>query len=109
MEVIVKVQTIDSTIVDEIFSSINEYLSPINFQLGSTLKIKELEYLIRQQSGVTEVVATTIDKESINTPMPNKYTQPKLNGLTVVLMDDDGTPVTFYRSNLLDNEVDLDL
>ncbi len=109
MEVIIKVQTIDSTIVDEVFGSINEYLAPSNYPLGSTLKIKELEYLVRQQTGITEVVSITIDKESINTPMPNKYTQPKLNGLTVVLMDDDGTPVTFYRSNLLDNEVDADV
>ncbi len=109
MEVILKVDTIDSTFVDEVFASINEYLAPSNYPLGNTLKIKELEYLVRQQTGIKEVLSVTIDKEALNTPMPNKYTQPKLNGLTVVLQSPTSLPVTFYRSNLLDNEADLDV
>lgn len=102
MEVIIEVDNIDEAIADTIESAILDYLHPANFKLGDTLKIKELEYVVRQQEKVNAVVTMSIDNETTNKPMPSKYTQPKLNTLTVILNDSIGTTATYYRSQILD-------
>lgn len=97
MEVVLKVQTIDEALAERLEDALAEYLRPDNFGLGNTLKIKELEYVVRNQEGVQEVITLTVNNEAVNVPMDNAYTQPKLGTLTVVLMDAIGTTSTIYR------------
>lgn len=98
LEVIVEVANIDSSIVDTLEAALVSYVAPANFALGGTLKIKELEYLVRQQVGVLGVTTLMIDDQAINRPMITKHSQPQWDTITVILSDDIGTTNAYYRT-----------
>ena len=106
IEVIVNVVSIDEVIVDTIFNALAESLSPRQHKLGADIKLKELEYTVRQQPDVLEVVSVTINGEALSTAMPNKYTQPRLENVLVYLQDSLGTSVQFYRSTVINADGD---
>lgn len=102
IEVLVDTRNIDSSIADDIESALIEYLDPRSFKIGSTVKVKELEYIVRQQVGVNGITTLTIDSQSIDKPMPTKYTQPRLASLNVILTDSQKQSTSFYRSRVID-------
>lgn len=98
IEVVIQAEYIHQDIVTDIYVDLLEYLSPNAIGIGSSIPIKEIEYIARSVEGVTRVLACTVDRQSINTPMPNKYTMPALGNLTVTIQDPTNVQDTYYRS-----------
>jgi hypothetical protein len=75
------------TIADDINRSLRAYLQPGAHPIGETIVLKELEYLVRNES-VDYVQSVTIgahlgQRNGTNYPMPNSYSAAKLDALTV--------------------------
>jgi uncharacterized phage protein gp47/JayE len=75
------------TIADDINQSLRTYLQPGTHPIGQTVILKELEYLVRNES-VDYVQSVTIgphlgQRNGANYPMPNSYSAVKLEALTV--------------------------
>ena len=75
-------------IAAEIYRQVREYLAPGKLPLGETIKLKEIEYVVRS-SGVAYVqsVSSHVNDEVsyADIPLPYKYSAAKLYDLTVEL------------------------
>lgn len=75
----------------EMRSQLSEYLAPGKLPLGETIKLKELEYVVRN-TGIAYVqsVSTHVGEEVsyADIPLPNKYSAAKIGNLTVELLLD---------------------
>jgi uncharacterized phage protein gp47/JayE len=95
VSVIANVEQISLEIAKDLETAIADYLSPQSFILGSTIKVKEIEYLSRSVFGVTEIQSVLLDNQAVNRPMPLLYSQPFLETLEVTLIQ-SGASETFY-------------
>ncbi|MDV2996633.1 MAG: hypothetical protein N4J56_006287 [Chroococcidiopsis sp. SAG 2025] len=96
IELVVNVPQLSQGYSDKIAGAIASLLSPTQHALGSSIRVKELEYLVRSLQGVTEVVTLLVNNQAVNLAMPNKYTTPKLEGVTVVQVDPQGRSATYH-------------
>lgn len=96
VSVIANVDQISLEIAKDLESAITEHLSPQSFVLGSTIKVKEMEYLCRSVFGVTEIQSVLLDNQAVNRPMPLLYSQPFLETLEVTLIQSGVASETFY-------------
>lgn len=96
IEVIVRIPQLSSAIASRIYGKLADYLSPLQFPLGTKVRLKELEYLVRSGKDVLEVVSMLVNGQAVNLPMPNKYTTPELSNVTLTLLDDLGRSHTYY-------------
>lgn len=101
IEVVVKAEYLHQDIVTDTYVDLLNYLSPNVIGIGSTIPIKEIEYIVRSVEGVTSVLTATIDRQSLNTPMPNKYTMPMLGNLAITIQDPTNVEETYYRSTIV--------
>lgn len=95
-DVTLRVDQISLELAEEVYEALKTHLEPSNFTLGSSVRLKELEYLVRTVIGVTEVVSVLINKEAVNVPMPNRHSTPFLDLVTVSLVDKVGYEQTYY-------------
>ena len=51
---------------------------------------------MRSVPGVTKVVTFNVNNSAVNLAMPNQYTTPKLEGVTVVQVDTQGRSASYY-------------
>lgn len=96
VDAVVRVPQLSQGIADDCYRVVADYLSPLQFPLGSSIRIKELEYLVRSVQEVKEVVTLLINSQAVNIPMPNKYTTPELETLALTLVDSRGLSQTYY-------------
>ncbi len=101
IEIILKADYLHQDIATDIYVDLLRYLSPDGVGIGSSVSIKEIEYITRSVEGVTRILSASIDRQSIDLPMPNKFTQPMLGNLTVVIQDPTKIEDTYYRSTLV--------
>jgi uncharacterized phage protein gp47/JayE len=82
------------TVASEIYASLDEYLTPGYLPLGETVKLKELEFVVRS-AGVAYVqsVSThnTLEVSYTDIPLPYSYSAAKLYDLTCDLVLDGQT------------------
>ena len=93
------------SVADAIFARLVSYLEPGRLQLGQTIILKEVEYVIRG-AGVEFVQSVAIGEKlqpriSTNFALPYPYSAAKLNALTVELTSENSTVpyVKFYGTN----------
>lgn len=96
IDAIVNVQQLSQGLANAVFDNLQDYLNPVNFSLGSSIRLRELEYRVRSVPGVDEVVSLLIDSEAVNTAMPNLYTQPVIETLALTMLDTTGLSHTYY-------------
>lgn len=96
IEVIARVPQLSSAIALGIYGKLADYLSSLQFPLGTTVRLKELEYLVRSVPDVLEVVSMLVNGTAVNLPMPNKYTTPEVSNVTLTLLDANGRSHTYY-------------
>lgn len=98
LDISITAMQLSDDLADDIFNQVLDYLSPASFVLGASIRVKELEYLVRSVEGVTEVFSLLINEQSVNLAMPNKFTQPKLGFLAITVTDPTGYTQTYYRA-----------
>lgn len=96
VETVIRVPQLSQAIADNVYKVLAEYLSPLQFALGASIRIKELEYLVRSVTDVLEVTTLLVNGQAVNLAMPNRYTTPELDNVTVSLVDDLGRSYTYY-------------
>ena len=96
VETVLRVPQLSQAIADSVYKVLAEYLSPLQFALGASIRIKELEYLVRSVTDVLEVTTLLVNGQAVNLAMPNRYTTPELDNVTVSLVDDLGRSYTYY-------------
>jgi len=92
---VLETSQISPELSDDVFSTIVAYLKPSNYTTGATLRIKELEYIIRAVPGITGIQYVTVNLDTVNYPMPQRYTSPNLIELSITLVDPRGVSSTF--------------
>lgn len=84
------------TTANNIYSALNEYLTPGQLPLGETLVLKEMEFLVRQQVGVDYVQSVTLggveagNPLATNLPLRHPYSAALLESLEVELVGENG-------------------
>jgi hypothetical protein len=84
------------TTANNIYLTLNEYLTPGQLPLGETLVLKEMEFLVRQQVGVDYVQSVTLggveagNPLTTNLPLPHPYSAALLESLEVELVGENG-------------------
>ena len=96
VETVLRVPQLSQAIADNVYKVLAAYLSPLQFTPGASIRIKELEYLVRSVSDVLEVTPLLVNGQAVNLAMPNIYTTPELDNVTVSLVDDLGRSYTYY-------------
>lgn len=96
IETVLRVPNVSQAIADNIYKALFDYLSPLQFPLGGSIRIKELEYLVRSVDSVLEVTTLLINSQAVNLPMANRYTTPELDVVTVSLVDDLGRSHSYF-------------
>lgn len=104
LEAVLDVIQIDDQVASGLLEAVSKYLNPANYSLGSILRVKELEYVMRLVGGVEGIQYVTINSTAVNLPMPQKYFAPNLITFVVTLVTPDGIAKTY---NLL-QETDPD-
>lgn len=102
IDAVVSVDQLSQDTADAVFGAVKDYLSPSQFTLGTSVRLKELEYLIRSTEGIREVVSVLIDSQAVNLPMPNQYTTPDLEVLSLTMTDATGLTFTYYLGDFQD-------
>lgn len=105
IEVVGRVSQLSQATADRVYRVLTEYLSPLVFPLGASVKVKELEYLVRSVSDVLEITTLLVNSQAVNLAMPNIYTTPLLDTVTLSLVDDLGRSHTYYLG-VTDGDVD---
>lgn len=97
VDVVCSTTSLSETIADSIFSSMQAYVNPRAYTIGSTLAINELEYVTRGVTGVKRVSSLFINSNGLDVGMPSYYTYPYLDEVNITLVDELGRSVTFYK------------
>ena len=96
LEVVIKVTDISDDLSTQVLEALTAYLSPSNYQIGSTVILKELEFTTRSVEGVRYVDTLMINGEALNKPLTTKYTLPTIGLLTITQVDSLGRSKTYY-------------
>jgi len=97
LDIVVQTTSLEASIADNVYTALKAYIAPGEYEIGSTLAINELEYITRTVTGVNRVTSLFLNSGALNLGMPSFYTYPKLDGLTITLVDNIGRSVTYYR------------
>ncbi len=100
LDVVINVNSLGDVDDKVVLDRFKEYL--LASELGQTIRIKELEYLVRSCPGVTSVQYVTVNGDSLNTPLPSKFHTPRLIQLTLTKVMPDGTSITTYPEQIID-------
>lgn len=95
IEVVANTDQVSLELANELYLAAQEYLKPANYKLGSTLKVKELEFIFRSVFNVAAIESVLINGAAVNAAMPTPYHQPVIETLAVTLVDGKDSS-TFY-------------
>lgn len=93
VEVVVDVPQVSNTTANSIASQLYSYI--LNLSPGSTVRVSELAYVVRNTPTVTGIDVVLIDGNNINTAMPNDWTQPVLDTAIITLVQPGGINETY--------------
>jgi hypothetical protein len=102
LEAVITVPQVSDLVAQECLRVLGNYLKPSNYELGSLLRVKELEYLHRTIQGVAGVEYVTINGSGVNHPMPQSYYAPNLVQYSLMQITPDGTSKTYDLLQLED-------
>lgn len=102
LDAVVEVSQISEEVANSCLEIVQTYLKPSNYALGSTLRVKELEYLLRTAEGVTAIQYVTINGDAINHPLPGEYYATTLSQFTLTQVTSEGVAQTFNLVSVAD-------
>lgn len=84
-----------SAIAADIWTTLQNSLSPLKATPGQSVLVKEAEYQVRSTPGVDVVQSVTLNGLAGNVPMANKFTVPQARSLYVELVNQFGQVAPF--------------
>jgi hypothetical protein len=95
IEVVLESDQPSQALAESIQAAIQAYLSPARYNLGSLLRIRELEYVVRSTPGVNGVTRLTVDNRVIDREMSFRWSIPTLDLLTLDVVG-SGVTLSYY-------------
>jgi hypothetical protein len=78
----------------DIEDAIETYLSPLSYPWGEKLRLSEIAYIVRQVTDVLNVDSVLFNGQAVDISMPNSYTCPQSNDITINMMQGDAIVLT---------------
>lgn len=100
LDIVVDVRSFDDVSDSDLYEKLSAYF--LDHTLGSSIKIKELEYVIRSIPGISSIQYVTINGDALNTPMPGKTYTPRIVQITLTKVDDNNNSLTTYPEAIID-------
>lgn len=100
LDVVVNVNNLGDISDDTVLAALRDYL--LGRTLGDTIKIKELEYLVRSIPGIVSLQYVTINGDALDTPLPGKVYAPRLVQLILTKVNNSGISETTYPEAIID-------
>jgi hypothetical protein len=86
-------------LADEIYLAMQEYLTPGNLEIGTTILQSELTFAARSVQDVKSVTSMLINMATYNLVMPNKWSFPRLDFMFITLVDVEGYSKIYERGS----------
>lgn len=102
---VVTVDAVSRAQADTIYNELVSRLDPAHFQLGATVRVRDLEFWARSLTGVVDTPLTAINSQAVNAIMPTPWTLPQLKGVVLDLVSANGSFKATYSYGELANEV----
>jgi uncharacterized phage protein gp47/JayE len=94
-----RVSLIDQTIADDMAANIQDYLSPLNYTWGDSVLLREVLYRARDVEGVQRLLSWAMNGATSDITLPNRWTTPRIDTLTIKLTQADGLNQTWVYGN----------
>lgn len=97
VDIVVVVDQHSSTVADDIYAAVMDYLTPGNIEPGNTVLHSEVTYVARGVKGVRSVTSVLLNMKTINLVMPNDWSFTRLDFMFISLVDRDGYAKEYQR------------
>ena len=81
-----------ATVSRDLWTVFKDFFNPSALTPGASVLISELNFALRTVSGLSYIEELTVNSSVDRVPMPNSFTIPKANSLTISLVDFNGNP-----------------
>lgn len=95
--------SIPTATATNIWNSISAYLSPINYPIGQSILMSEVEYHIRKAVGVVRLEQVLLDNDHLNVAVDTEYTVGDIKQMNLIIVNNIGTELlndVYYRGKV---------